>query len=188
MGYIKAYLEGMQTLQKNDWDIIASYFINREFPRGAKLLKLGETENYLSFIDNGIVRYYIPREENDITFNFSFEKEFTCAYDSFLTQSPSLYEQETLAPTSMWSISYDDLQEVYEQTSIGNLWGRLAAEQLFLRKSKREIALLKDSPQDRYLDLLHNKSHIIKHIPLKHIASYIGVTPQALSRIRRRIS
>ncbi len=188
MGYIKEYIENITTLSEQDWLIIASSFIKREFEKSTKLIKLGETERYLSFIEKGIIRYYIPGEEKELTFGFNFGKEFTCAYDSFLTQLPAEYEQETLTKSIIWSISYPNLQKVYAQTQIGNIWGRYAAEKLFLQKSEREISLLKDTAKERYMDLLLNKPHIIQQIPLKHIASYIGVTPQALSRIRKEIS
>lgn len=187
MGYLKEYIERIISLSNQDWETIASFFIRREYAKGLKLIRVGEKENYLSFIEQGIVRDYIPDDEKELTFAFNFNKEFTCAYDSFLTRLPTEYEQETLAPTTIWSISYTNLQKVYLQTQTGNFWGRYVAEKLFLQKSKREISLLKQTAKERYMDLLLNKSYIIQQVPLKYIASYIGVTPQALSRIRKEI-
>lgn len=187
MGYLKEYIESITILREEEWKTIASFFVKREYDKGAKLIELGETEEYLSFIEKGIIRSYIPDEERGLTFEFYFDKEFTCAYDSFLTRQPTDYEQETLAKTIVWSISYSCLQKVYAQTSTGNFWGRYAAEKLFLQKSKREISLLTNTAKERYLELLSNQSDIIKHVPLKYIASYIGITPQALSRIRKKI-
>ena len=89
---------------------------------------------------------------------------------------------------SVWSISYDDLQEVYEKSFAGNVIGRLSSERLFLIKSKREQSLLNETAEERYLKLFTERPNLIKEIPLKYVASYIGVTPQALSRIRKRIS
>jgi CRP-like cAMP-binding protein len=139
------------------------------------------------FIESGIVRFYIPGEETDLTFNFCFDKEFTCAYDSFLTQTPSEYELQALTETTVWQISYKGLQKVYTETQVGNYLGRFAAEKLFLTKSKRELSLLKFTAKERYLRLLNEQPHILKHILLKQIASYLGITPQGLSRIRRQI-
>lgn len=139
-------------------------------------------------METGIVRFYIPDDENELTFNFCFDKEFTCAYDSFLTQTPSNYELQALTDTVVWQISYEDLQTVYAKTKVGNYLGRFAAEKLFLAKSKREISLLKYTAKQRYLQLFKEQPRVLKHIPLKYIASYIGVTPQGLSRIRRQIT
>ena len=153
-------------------------------------MKIGEVENHISFIEKGEVRLLIPKEdeEKEITFGFSFKDEFISAYDSFLTRTPTLYQLETLAPTTLWSIDYKDLQQAYEQTEIGNKLGRFIAERLYLLKSKREQSLLNENPDQRYLNLFKERPNLIKQIPLKYIASYIGVTPQALSRIRKRIS
>jgi len=161
--------------------------IKRDFPKKTIILKTGQVENYLSFIEKGIIRYYIIRENNDLTYEFSFENEFTSAYDSFLNQSLSEYHVQALADSCLWSITYEDLQEIYTNTSMGNLLGRLAAEQLFLRKAKRELTLLNNTAEERYLKLFSDKPTMIRQIPLQYIASYIGITPQALSRIRKRI-
>lgn len=190
MNTLRTYIEQITTIDDRDWEFFSSKLTKREFSKKTKLLNLGETENYISFIEDGIIRLLIPNEdeEKEITFGFSFENEFISAYDSFLTQTPSLYELETLTKTTIWSISYKDLQEVYSSTQIGNLIGRFYSERLYLIKSKREQSLLNHSAEKRYLNLFKERPKLIQKIPLKFIASYIGVTPQALSRIRKRIS
>ena len=188
MGHLREYYERITSLQDSEWDFIAAYFKRRVFNKNEIITKQGETENYLYFIEYGIARFYIPDNDNELTFNFSFHKEFTCAYDSFLTQTPSVYELQALIESVVWRISYSDLQKVYEQTQVGNYLGRFASERLFLAKSKRELSLLKFNAKERYLRLFSEQPEIIKFIPMKYIASYIGITPQGLSRIRRQIS
>ena len=129
MGHIREYYERIVKLQESEWEFIAAYFTRRVFSRYELITRQGEVENYLTFIEKGIVRFYIPDDENELTFNFTFDKEFTCAYDSFLTQTPSDYELQALTETIAWQISYDDLQKVYSHTKVGNLLGRFAAEQ-----------------------------------------------------------
>jgi CRP-like cAMP-binding protein len=130
---------------------------------------------------------YNEDPDKETTFGFSFENQFISAYDSFLTQKPSAYQLQSLTETTIVSITYADLQEVYKTTQIGNLIGRLTAERLFLIKSKREQNLLNLSAEERYLRLFKERPELLQVIPLKYISSYIGVTPQALSRIRKRI-
>lgn len=156
--------------------------------KNATLLKTGKVENYLYFISKGIIRLYISKVESDLTFGFLFENEFVTGYDSFLTQMPSEYEIETLTESVLWRISKKDLVEVYERTNNGNIIGLKMAENMFLIKSKREISLLSKTAEERYLDLFIDRPKLLQKIPLKYIASYIGVTPQALSRIRKRIN
>lgn len=188
MDQIRAYFEKNVKLNDQDWQFFLSKLVKHEFPKKTLLLKSGQTENHLSFIQEGIIRFFVPEANNDLTFGFAFEDHFVSAYDSFLTQRPSAYQVETLTETTLWRVTYQDLQEIYRATALGNTIGRYAAEELFLIKSRRELSLLNESAEQRYLKLFSEQPHLIKLVPLKYIASYIGITPQALSRIRKRIS
>ena len=189
MELIRHYFEQAikQKISDTDWQFFGSKLIRQEFPKNHRLIKQGEIEDYLSFIETGAVRYYIPNVENDLTFAFAFNGNFCSAYDSFITRTPSVYEGQTLAKTTLWQINYGDLQNIYSRSEIGNKIGRFASEDLFLKKFKRELSFLNETAEQRYQNLFSQQPHLIINIPLKCIASYIGVTPQALSRIRKRI-
>ena len=186
---IKTYLDQIASISESDWDFFTSKLQPRIIKKKTIFLKLNEIENHISFIESGVVRLFIPKEnpEKEITFGFSFKDQFISAYDSFLTQKPSAYQLQALTDTTLLSISYSDLQAVYKTTQIGNLIGRLTAERLFLIKSKREQNLLNLTAEERYMKLFKERPELLKVIPLKYISSYIGITAQALSRIRKRI-
>lgn len=188
MNLVRNALEKYVLLSEDEWLFFSSKLTKQDYPKKTLLLKKGQLENQLSFIEKGILRFYIPNEIDDLTFSFSFSNDFTSAYDSFITQQPSTYNIETLTDTTLWSITYKDLQEVYKTTDAGNTIGRLAAEGLFLRKAMRELSLLNETATERYLKLIKQDPHLLQYIPQKYIASFIGITPQALSRIRKRIS
>ncbi|TYA74752.1 Crp/Fnr family transcriptional regulator [Seonamhaeicola marinus] len=188
MQQIRDYFKTLVDIGDEDWAIFSSKLLESTHPKKEVITQKGKVENYLYFITEGSVRYFIPKIENDLTFAFAFENQFISAYDSFLNRTPSTYQIETLAPTKLWRISHADLNDVYKQTKVGNTIGRLAAENLFLLKSEREQSFLNESAEERYLALFKKRPNVIKDIPLKYIASYIGVTPQALSRIRKRIT
>ncbi|HAA13727.1 MAG TPA: CarD family transcriptional regulator [Cytophagales bacterium] len=188
MEEIKQYFEQLVGISASDWDVFSSQLKKVEYPKKAKLLKVGQTEQHLSFIEKGSARLFFPGEENDVTFWFCFQNEFVSAYDSFIQQLPSSYQIETMSPAILWQITYEGLQTVYKTTEIGNTIGRLVAENLYLMKAGREHSLLRETAEERYLALFKKYPHFLQEIPLKHLASYIGVTPQALSRIRKRIS
>ncbi len=191
MERIRHYLEQIAKVSDEDWKIFSSFLKKQTIPKKTIFHKLGEIENYISFLEYGVVRLFMPSKdkdsEKDMTFGFCFKFEFVSAYDSFLSRQPSTYQLETLTESKLWSISYQDLQEVYEKTKMGNLIGRITAERLFLIKSKREQSLLFDDAKTRYLNLFKERPKLFQEIPLKYIASYIGITPQALSRIRKNI-
>lgn len=188
MHEIRKSLEQFVPLSDRDWAFFSSKMVKREFPKKSPVLQVGQKERYLSFIEKGIVRFCIPTELEDLTFGFAFAGNFVSAYDFFLTQKPATYQLEAITETILWSVTYEDLQEIYAKTEAGQQIGRLAGEDLFLKKSKRELTLLTESAEQRYLNLFSEQPHLLQLIPLKYIASYIGITPQALSRIRKRIS
>lgn len=187
MKQITTLLQSFANISDKDSAYFTSKLKKVELQKKEILLTKGTIENYLSFVEEGTLRLFIPKIENDVTFGFVFKNSFVSAYDSFLTQTPSEYSIETLTPTILWRLSFEDLEDIYQNTIIGNEIGRKNAESLFLLKSKRELSLLNNTPEERYLNLFHERPELIKQIPLKYIASYIGVTPQALSRIRKRI-
>ena len=176
-----------QKISDEEWALFSSKLTRKEFPKKHTLLRSGQIENYLSFVETGVVRYFIPKIENDVTFTFVFDNNFISAYDSFITRAPSNYQIVTLTKTTLWRLTFNDLQTIYKETEVGNLIGRKASEELYLKKSRRELSLLNETAEQRYLNLFTEQPQLIQHIPLKYIASYIGVTPQALSRIRKRI-
>lgn len=187
MDQIRKYFEKITPISDADWEFFSSKLIRQEFPKKSLLLKAGKTENYLSFIEEGIVRFYIPKDEQDVTFSFAFANEFVSGYDSFLTQKPSVYHIEAITATILWRVSYADLQAIYAETSVGNIIGRNASEALYLEGLRRELSLLTETAEERYLKLLTEQPKLVQEISLKYLASYIGITPQALSRIRKRI-
>ena len=124
MNEIRNFIENITPMNDADWQLFSSKLQEVNLKKNTPLLKIGEIEKHLSFITKGIVRLYIPKDEFDLTFGFVFKNEFITAYDSLLTQSPSDYQIETLTETTLWTISYKDLQEVYETTNSGNIIGR----------------------------------------------------------------
>lgn len=189
MLFIRKFLESSIKLTDDEWRSFSQDWVKETFPKKTIILNEGKTENFLSFIEEGIVRFYMPKEDGtELSFVFAFDGWFMSAYESFLTQTPCEYTVETLTETTLWRLSFANLQKMYANTTIGNKIGRLASEQLFLMKTKRELSLLKDSAEQRYLDIVNQQPHLIQNIPLQYLASYIGITPQALSRIRGRIS
>lgn len=188
MDKIRKFIDSISPMSNSDWYFFCSKLQELNVKKNTTLLQVGQVENYLSFISKGIVRLYIPQVTSDLTFGFLFENEFVTGYDSFLSQKPSKYKVETLTESVLWRISKNDLEEVYNKTKNGNIIGRKMAENMFLIKSDREISLLSKTAEERYLNLFKERPKLLQQIPLKYVASYIGVTPQALSRIRKRIN
>lgn len=191
MQQIRDYFEHITPMTEDEWVFFSSRLIRESFPKKALLLEGGQVERYLSFVESGMLRFFLRRGAEDLeemTYDFSFAGEFVSGYSSFITQSPARFNIEALTPVTLWRISFEALEQVYAHTRAGNRIGRYASEQLFLEKAGRELSFLTESAEERYLHLLTGQPQLIRQIPLKYLASYIGITPQALSRIRKRIS
>ena len=186
---IKAHFESMIDMPKSDWLFFISKLEERFYSKKSIILRKGEIENMFCYLEKGSIRYFIPRSEDiEVTFGFRHEDEFSSAYDSFVSRKPSHYSLEAMEDSVLWCIEYDDLQEIYARTSVGNIIGRVFAEYNLVEKWNRELSFINQTAEERYLDIFANRPELIKKVPLKYLASYIGVTPQALSRIRKRIS
>jgi CRP-like cAMP-binding protein len=160
----------------------------REFDANENILVEGQIENYLSFIGQGIVRYYAISDGKEITFDFAFENSFYCAYDSFYNRKKTAVYIQAITNCQLYSITSEDLLSLYSKCETSRKLGQLATEFLLSKKVKREMDLLLKTPQQRYEALFTEQTKLIKSIPQKYIASYIGVVPETLSRIRKRIS
>lgn len=188
MKLFKDIFKGNNDIPKSDWQNLAKRLKIKEVPKKTVLLEQGKVENHIYYIKKGLARYYVPLEETDVTIAFSLANDYVSAYDSFITRKPSFYQVEILIDTKLWYLTYQDVMEMRTQTVSGQEIGRLIAETLFLKKFEREQELLTMTAEERYLNLLNKSPKVIQQIPLKYIVSYIGITPQALSRIRKRIS
>jgi CRP-like cAMP-binding protein len=188
MENIRAYFEKFVDLNDYLWSLFTEKIEYIEIAKGETILKKGEVENYVYILQSGAVRLFIPQKDNEITFGFAFEGHFFSAYDSFIYRSPCVYQIETLTEVKVWRMSHKDLNNLFENISEGNSIGRKMAELFFIGKQKRELSLLTKTAEERYYSLFRFQPKLIKEIPLKYIASYIGITPQGLSRIRSRIS
>ena len=187
MDVLKDFLNQHFELSSSDWVKIEKQFKPVECSKNQILTKAGQTEDRMYFILQGVVRLYYELDHKDITLNFAFPNAFVNAYTSFLTQEPSEFYLETLTTCSLLSVERSHLFNLYEETTCGQALGRIFTEKLFLYLSKRENDFMIKTPTQRYLDLFDQQPHLIKEIPQKYLASYIGITPQALSRIRAKI-
>lgn len=169
------------------WDSFADKFIIREFKKNEIVKKADQTEHYLNFISIGSMGNFISSNGSETCISISVAKSFSSDYYSFLTQKPSVIYSTALESTQLLSISHNDLSNLYSKSNKGVWIGKTIAEQLFIQRQQTQIDLLTLTAEERYKKLLSEKPEIIQKIALKHIASYIGVTPESLSRLRKKI-
>ncbi len=157
--------------------------------RGAFLLRRGETARHLAFVHTGLLRYfYEDGEGREHTGQFFFEGAFATDVASFTRQQPALQTLDALEPTSLLLISYDALQALYARHHALERFGRLVIEQAFAHSQQRTAGFLLQSAEARYRRIAEERPKVMQRVPLYVIASYLGITPEALSRIRARLA
>ena len=152
------------------------------------ILEIGEVENYLSFIIRGSVVILTYHNGNEICIGFSIENSFFSSYVSFLTRESSQYQVIALEDTIIERIDFESLQVGYSLSTHHQEKGRKIAEQLYIKGSQRTLSLITKTAEERYLEFIEEYPNLLQRIPLKYLASYLGVTPVSLSRIRNKVA
>lgn len=176
------------TLSADEAILIQSLFTEMRLEAGAYFLEEGKICKHVAFINKGLVRYFTNVDGEERTIYFNKENEFVSYYPSFLSHLPSDKYIQALEPTQLFVINYENLQSLYEKVSEGDKFGRQAIEQVFLSVSRQLDSFYTDAPEKRYQEFLLSYPELVQRIPQYYIASYVGIKPQSLSRIRKRIS
>ncbi|MBB5634997.1 CRP-like cAMP-binding protein [Pedobacter cryoconitis] len=134
------------------------------------------------------MRYYINHDGEEKTYAFSQENDYVCNYESFIPQQPSTKVIQALEDCDILVISYDDLQLFYADVHEGERFGRIAIGAVFIQLLKDISSFYTETPELRYERFIKNHADLQQRISQYHIASFVGVKPQSLSRIRKRIS
>lgn len=172
----------------NIWEVFSEKIIVRRFKKEEIVKDYNAIERYLNIVVSGSVGLFVWNGKKDICINLLYEKSFMSDYLSFLKQEPSGIKTEALEDCTLWSICYPDLNELYARNETGLRIGKAIAEILFLRKQQEQINLLTLTPEQRYLGLITQRPEIFQRTPLKIIASYLGLTAESLSRLRKRLA
>ncbi len=169
-------------------DFLSQYFTEVHFDKDTLITRAGDVEHSLYYLSEGIVRYfyYNPTTDKETTVDILFAEQFFMSYASFVKQEPSLFSIQALKEVTAYKIGREHLEHLIEKQKYLQIKTDIL-EHLLIEKMQREAQFLLQSPEEIYCNLLEKDPKLIQNIPLKYIASYIGITPQALSRIRKRI-
>ena len=148
------------------------------------LIQSGSTCSFIGFVETGLLRSFIQKDGDEINIDFYLSNAFVSAYTSFLTQTPANGSIQALVDTKVHLISYADYQNLLKSNDGWYKLGKYVSDTLFIRKCKREASLLMDSANERYQMLIQNYPAIEQLVPQYHIASYLGIKPESLSRIK----
>lgn len=177
------------TLKEADLNLLKEQHHIVNFPKGAFLLKKGQIAKSYYILLDGIIRSYVTNADGmEITTSFYGKYDLVIEVASIFTQTPTQENVQTLSDTTLLEISYDDFQELFLNTPAIAEWGRMWMTFSLTQTKERMLNMITVTAQKRYEQLVASHPEILQNVPLKYIASYLGITDTSLSRIRKEFS
>ncbi|HEY5959909.1 MAG TPA: Crp/Fnr family transcriptional regulator [Polyangiaceae bacterium] len=170
------------------WKKCERLFLVKQWPARTNLLREGDVARYMYFVKQGCLRLWFNKDGKDITVQFFVEGQAVSSLESFLGRTRSMFSIETIEPTRVVMIrrdAWDQLLQLNPALKEGLLG---IAIQRMGDYARLFLSRIKDSPRERYEALVREHPDVIQRVPQHYIASYLGITPVSLSRIRSRIS
>jgi len=165
-------------------EMLGSILVPMKFPKGDTILEEGKVCRALYFVEKGMVRQYYYKNKKDVTEHFSFEGRIVFCIESFLKQEPSRLIVEALENTKLYAIPYDRLHDLMESNQEIEMLYRKILEHVAISSQEHADSQRFENAAERYDRLLREKPEIILRAPMVHIASFLQMTPETLSRVR----
>jgi CRP-like cAMP-binding protein len=148
------------------------------------LIKENSICSFIGFVESGVLRSILMKDGEEFTSDFFFSGSFVSVYTSFLRQTPAIVTIQAISSTTIHCLSYSQFNYLLQTSSEWYKLGKYIADSFFFSKCIRETSLLQDSASERYRLLLNTFPAIEQLVSQRHIASYLGIKPESLSRIK----
>ena len=182
-------LQSIISLPNEEWNWLQSSLITRKFNPGEILFKPGDLDAGIHYLQNGLVRYfYLTKDGRELNHSFAAEGNLVACFPTFVGNEPCTFFIEALEETNTLVIPSSTVQVFSYRNKCWNLLTHRLFAHIALRKATREAEFLQYSAEARYRRFLSQYAELAHRLPQYHIASYLGITPVALSRIRKRIN
>ena len=183
-----AEIQKVVPLQETDASLILSYFKPVKYKRNEILLQSGMVAKEVFFVVDGLLhQYYIDEAGNERTCDFTFENKFITDLESFSHKTPSASSIKALKATACMAVTCAGLTQLMQESVAARNYFNIVVEQIARESMKRTKSLLTCSPEQRFAELLDEQPGIFQKVPQRYIAQYLGIAPESLSRIKRRM-
>ena len=185
---IKVALSEFIHLTEEEWLVFSKFLVIKKYKKGDYFLKENDYCNYVGFVDKGFFNFYYLIDGVQHIRGFFFPNEFISNYPCFLLENKSKFYIQALEDSSVTLIERDDLLMLYKTLPQVQILSRIIVESLYMEVSEKYESFFLKTAEERYLELMNTRPNFIQNIPQYMIASYLGITPEGLSRIKKRIS
>lgn len=180
------FIENYTTVSDQDWMTISACFKQQTLEKDEILLEEGKICRHLYFIESGLLRYFIYKDGNDITKFFTEAPYCFTSQVSFTAEKPATENIQAIEKSVVLQTTLKQANDLLELKSWNTFIRKLIQEvQYYTEEILQEIQT--ETAENRYLKMLEKQPQLVQRIPLKHLASYFGIAPQSLSRIRKKI-
>lgn len=183
---LKTFISRFVTLPEDELEEIAGRFKRKVVKKNEYIFRQGDTSRDFIFVDKGCLRLYYVKDGVEISVWFAFHPSSAIEVFSFISEQPSNYFMQAIEDSEVLILSKAELKKLYKTHPGMNEMMRNFWEAVLLDLISRFTAMETDSAEKRYMDLLNNTNYL-ERLPQKYLASFIGVTPTSLSRIRKKI-
>lgn len=163
---------------------IAPFIKLRHFGKRETITQTGEIENYFNFLLKGLVRKFYKKGKEEINTQISFEGHIIHSQESFHSRTPSEYSIEAIESSSFVSITYDDLERIYDSSKKLEYLGRLVITHTMVIKDRWQMQLIMHSPRERFIHFVKQNPELLQRVPQKFLASYLSIKPETFSRFK----
>lgn len=171
-----------------DFSKLDSQLRKRTIEKGDYLFSAGEICQFIGFIIKGCFRIFILKDGKEITFDFFVENRPIADYESYFRKQPTQFYVQAIETSEILILKDVCLELLFEEPQNGQRLQRIVVENLFFRFRDKLLSLYLDEPEERYRNLLQTAPELLRRIPQYYLASYLGIEPESLSRLKRRIS
>ena len=181
---VQQYFNRFALFTDEDLQLLMPYTEIREFQKKQLIVKLNEVDRYFNIIMKGLVRKYIQTGKNEVTLQISGEGHIIHSEISFHTQTPSETLLEAVEPTVFFSMSYENMQKVFDLYPKMERLGRMIVTYMFIKKDHRDFLQLKSTTRERFMAYVEKHADMLQRVPQKYIASYLNIKPETFSRLK----
>ncbi|WP_395053300.1 Crp/Fnr family transcriptional regulator [Flavobacterium sp.] len=180
-------IKSFVALSQNDEDAFLRIIELKKYTKKEFILEEGQVCDKIFFINSGSARDFFNIEGEEKIVEFFFENRWFTDYNSFLTGQPTIENLQAIEPCEVVHFKKSDLENLYKTNPVFEKVGRVMAENAFMNLMKLTSMRTNQDPEEHYLNLLKERPELFERIPQHYLASYLGLQPQSLSRIRKRI-
>jgi CRP-like cAMP-binding protein len=183
---VEAFIRMIVQPDAEEWEAFTKIVQVKKLKKKELLLEEGQVCRFIAFINSGVLREYSYQQGKETTVDFVSDNQFTSDYQSFIMQVPSKQYLEALTDVDLLILRKEAINSLYDKYKVWERFGRLIIEKVFCIAEAKRKKIIATTHDEQYRDFVATYPQIIQQVPQYYIASYLGLTPEHLSRLRKK--